>query len=100
VRGGRVNFLYSQHTDTNTTLGAIDQHVQAQAIAIHQHPNATAKPGDIITIASPCHGARRADDLEAIILYCDQNGLVLTTAAVGMCVGAPVRIECGKFGIV
>jgi len=29
---GRVNFLYFQHTDTNTTLGATDQHVQAQAI--------------------------------------------------------------------
>ena len=53
---------------------------------------ATAKPGDFIHIASPCRGARRVDDLEAIILYCEQNGLVLTTAAVGMYVGAPVYV--------
>jgi len=50
------------------------------------------KSGDIIHIASPCRGARRVDDFEAIIRYCDQNGLMLTTAAVGMYVGAPVYV--------
>ena len=54
---------------------------------------ATVKPGDFIHIASPCRGARRVDDFEAIIRYCDQSGLVLTTAAVGMYVGAPVYVR-------
>jgi hypothetical protein len=53
---------------------------------------ATAKPGDIICIASPDRLARRVDDAKAIIRYCEENGLMLITAAVGKYVGAPAFV--------
>lgn len=58
---------------------------------------ATAKPGDIICIASPDRLARRVDDVKSIIRYCEENGLVLITAAVGKYVGAPAFVLSAGF---
>jgi len=53
---------------------------------------ALAKPGDFLSLASFCRLARGTEDLEAILLFCDERGSIVTTAAVGMHVAGPAVV--------
>lgn len=53
---------------------------------------ASAKPGEFIALASFDRLARGREDLEAIMRYCDQKGLIVTIAAAGMYAAGPAMV--------